>query len=254
METFGYYGRFWLSQGPQNFNAYVLQLLLILPAPIFIAATMYMSIRRIIEALEADELAPIRPKIFSKLFVVGDIVCFLVQISGTGMQVTTDAHIQDIGGVVVVVGLVFQILVFALFLILTGRFFGKCKKQVGSDVLHWKRYIIGLFVASGLIVLRNLVTGIEHAEGSDGYVNQHEAFAYIFEALPIFAVICVFLTYHPGRLQKSVKKVSATGGGIHSSLEMEQNAGLVERGSDEPQYQPYRSPPAVHFQRTAHPA
>ncbi|KAF2166974.1 hypothetical protein M409DRAFT_66474 [Zasmidium cellare ATCC 36951] len=205
METFSYYGRYWLSHVPQNFKAYVLYLLLNLPAPIFLAATMYMLIRRIIESLEANELSPLRPSLMSKLFVAGDIICFAVQMAGIGLSVTTSASLQRTGGVVVVIGLVFQVLVFLVFVILVWKFFSRCKEQVGSDTIAWKRYIIALLAASGLIVLRNLVQGIQHAAGKESYVATHEAFAYVFDAVPMLGVVGVFAVFHPGRLQRSVR-------------------------------------------------
>ncbi|KAF7188839.1 Protein RTM1 [Pseudocercospora fuligena] len=207
METFGYYGRYWLSQEPENFKAYVLYDLLVLPAPIFLAATMYMSISRIILALDAAELSPVRPKWFSKMFVMGDVICFLVQIAGTGMTVTISEKMQKIGQIVVVVGLVFQILVFVCFIWLVVVFYRRCGRQDGAkDVgLKWRRYVLALLAASGCIVLRNLVIGIQHAQGADGFVASHEVFAYLFEAVPIFAVVCIFAVYQPGRLQKSVR-------------------------------------------------
>lgn len=224
VETFSYYGRYWLSHEPQNFKAYVLYLLLNLPAPIFLAATMYMSIRRIIESLEANELSPLRPSLISKLFVAGDIVCFAVQMAGIGLSVTTSASLQRTGGVVVVIDLVFQILVFLVFVILAWKFFSRCKEQVGSDTIAWKSYIIALLVASGLIVLRNLVQGIQHAEGKESYVATHEAFAYVFDEVPILGVVCVFAMFHRGRLQRSLRKVKGSDG-----VEMQDVAAMSQR-------------------------
>ncbi|USW58724.1 Putative RTA-like protein [Septoria linicola] len=226
MEAFGYYGRFWLSQSPSNFKAYVLYDLLVLPAPIFLAATMYMSLSRMVVALDAAELSPIRPNWLGKIFVLGDVLCFLVQLSGTGMTITIDAKMQDIGRIVVVVGLVFQILVFICFIWVVAIFYRRCKSQAGADGLHWKRFIVALLAASMCIVLRNLVIGIGHAQGGSGHVSSHEVFAYLFEAVPIFAVVALLLVFHPGRLQKSVKglKVLHDGG---QELEMEERSGLV---------------------------
>lgn len=208
METFGYYGRFWLAQQPDNFKAYILYDLLVLPAPIFFAATLYMSLGRIIEWLDAAEFSPTRPRRMSRLFVTFDVLCFLVQMAGIGMGVTTSVKIQNIGAKVIVVGLVLQILVFALFLWATAAFLTRCKAQQGSDSLHWKRYILTLLAASGCIMLRNIVRGIEHAQGTGGYVASHEAFIYIFDALPMFVVVALFAAFQPGGLKMTVRRVN----------------------------------------------
>lgn len=225
-----------------------MQLLLILPAPVFLAATMYMSIRRIIEALEADELSPIRPSLMSKLFVLGDIICFIIQVAGTGMQVTTSTDTQHIGGIVTVVGLIFQILVFALFVAMVWKFLCRCRLQDRTDMVPWKRYIVALLAACALIVLRNLVRGIEHAQGAGSYISTHEAFAYIFEALFMLAVVVLFLIYQPGRLQRSLRLLKSS---VHMEMQTttgSQNEGLMPK-SDERRYQPHRASRAIHMRR-----
>ncbi|CZT21713.1 related to RTM1 protein [Ramularia collo-cygni] len=226
METFGYYGRFWLSQEPGNFKAYVLYDLLVLPAPIFLAATLYMSLSRIIQILDADELSPIRPKLMSKLFVIFDVLCFLVQISGIGMGVTTSLNIQRIGGKVVIIGLVLQILVFVVFIWMAVLFLQRCKAQSGSNTLRWKRYIGTLLVASGCIMVRNIVRGIEHAQGSDGTVTSKEVFIYMFDALPIFATVFLFAVFQPGRLQRAVR-------GFNASTYVEDDIGMKQESQME---------------------
>ncbi|EGP82818.1 uncharacterized protein MYCGRDRAFT_50563 [Zymoseptoria tritici IPO323] len=202
METFGYYVRFWLSRSPTNFKAYVLYDLLVLPAPIFLAATIYMSLSRIIMALAAQDLSPVRPSRMSKWFIFGDVVCFLVQLAGVGMGVTTSRNIQEIGAKVVVVGLVFQILVFALFISAAVTLYRRYKSQVGPDSgpLEWRRYLISLLTASGCIVIRNIVRVVEYAQGPDGSIASHEVFVYLFNALLMLCAVVLMLALHPGYL------------------------------------------------------
>ncbi|SMR60716.1 unnamed protein product [Zymoseptoria tritici ST99CH_3D1] len=211
VETFGYYVRFWLSRSPTNFKAYVLYDLLVLPAPIFLAATIYMSLSRIIMALAAQDLSPVRPSRMSKWFIFGDVVCFLVQLAGVGMGVTTSRNIQEIGAKVVVVGLVFQILVFALFISAAVTLYRRYKSQVGPDSgpLEWRRYLISLLTASGCIVIRNIVRGVEHAQGPDGSIASHEVFVYLFDALLMLCAVVLMLALHPGYLQRSSQRKSA---------------------------------------------
>lgn len=244
METFGYYGRFWLSQEPDNFKAYILYDLLVLPAPIFLAATIYMSLSRIILALDAEEMSPMRPTRMSKLFVTFDVLCFLVQIAGIGMGVTTSVDIQRIGGKVVIIGLVLQILVFVMFIWVAILFLQRCKAQKGSDTIRWKRYIWTLLAASGCIMVRNIVRGVEHAQGTDGTVSSSETYIYVLDALPIFVVVFLFAVFQPGRLQKVVRSLSP---GSEEDVGMEENSqteGLVSKYKPvEPKYtRPYERP------------
>lgn len=227
METFGYYGRFWSHQSPHDFGAYSLQFLLILVAPIFLAATIYMSLGRIIQALHADKLAAIRPKWRTKLFIFFDIICFLVQMAGAGMQITTSESMRSTGRIVVIIGLVAQVLVFGIFILIAWRFNANFKKEeiTDSHLLPWKRYMRTLFGVSCCILLRNFIRIIEYAQGHDGALVKYEAFIYVFDALPMLLVASLMLVIHPGRLQRASKRsalplAAATGGDAEKSKDV----------------------------------
>tara|TARA_R110002003_G_scaffold112_13_gene9655 strand:+ start:2531 stop:2764 length:234 start_codon:yes stop_codon:yes gene_type:complete len=59
-----------------------MQALLILLGPIFFAAFIYMFLGRIMLATNSSALSMIRPTRLTKLFVGGDVLCFLVQAGG----------------------------------------------------------------------------------------------------------------------------------------------------------------------------
>jgi hypothetical protein len=176
-----------------------------------------MSFSRIITTLNADDLSPVRASRMSGWFIFGDVVCFIVQLAGVGMGVTTSLDIQKIGAKVVVVGLVFQILVFALFIWAVIVFYRRCGSQMGSTTVRWRRYLLTLLAASACIVLRNLVRGIEHAQGSGGFVASHEVFVYVFDALPILCVVVLMAVFHPGLLRRSRNQ--------HTTAVVEENVG-----------------------------
>lgn len=83
-------------------------------APPFIAATIYMFLGRLIRALDAERLSSIRPKWLTPIFVTNDIICFLTQIAGAGVQVTGDARVMSIGKKATLGGLIFSLVVFLL--------------------------------------------------------------------------------------------------------------------------------------------
>ncbi|KNG91179.1 RTA1 domain protein [Aspergillus nomiae NRRL 13137] len=114
-ETFGYYGRAWSHNNRTLISSWALQQMLILCAPPFVAATIYMVLSRIIRAFDAEHLSPMRTKRITVLFVLNDIICFLTQLGGAGVQITGDAQVMDIGRKVVLVGLVFALVVFLVF-------------------------------------------------------------------------------------------------------------------------------------------
>jgi hypothetical protein len=61
---------------------YVMQSALTLIAPAFFAASIYMELGRIITLLNAEKSSVIKLNWLTKIFVMGDILSFLMQASG----------------------------------------------------------------------------------------------------------------------------------------------------------------------------
>jgi hypothetical protein len=57
--------------------------MLILVAPPLFAASIYMTLGRIIVKLEAEDVSLVPVRFLTKIFVVGDIISFLLQCGGT---------------------------------------------------------------------------------------------------------------------------------------------------------------------------
>lgn len=61
---------------------YVMQSLLLLVSPTFLAASSYMTLGRLVRLLEADSYSLVDPKILAKGFVIGDVISSPVQSAG----------------------------------------------------------------------------------------------------------------------------------------------------------------------------
>lgn len=212
MEVGGLYGRFWGHSSQNDFRAYVLQALLLTPAPIFLAATMYMTLGRIIVALDADkDHTLIRPRWLSKIFVFFDIVCFIVQIGGTGMQSTTSVSVQKTGRTVTIIGLVIQLVVFAYFIIVALVFQRRMNAHPTSisihHSIHWVRHLRVVYATSVLMLIRNIFRIAEYVEGSNGPVGHSEVYLYIFDSTLMAGLMWAFVIVHPGRLLRAIKKL-----------------------------------------------
>jgi hypothetical protein len=59
-----------------------MQSLLILLAPALFAASIYMVLARIINLVDGEALSVIKVKFVTKVFVLGDVLSFLVQSTG----------------------------------------------------------------------------------------------------------------------------------------------------------------------------
>jgi len=58
----------------------------------------------------------------AKRFVLVDVICFISQMAGAGVQVSTSTSLQKIGAKIVLGGLNFQVLTFAFFVDVAWRF------------------------------------------------------------------------------------------------------------------------------------
>lgn len=114
--------------------------------------------------------------------------------------------LAHIGQDLVLVALFLQIVIFSLFVavaVVFQRRLAAQPTQQSQGVLRWKRNIRGLYSASALILLRNLVRVVEYIQGYGGYVNGHEWFLYVFDAVPMFAVMVVLaVIYAPSLLKE----------------------------------------------------
>jgi hypothetical protein len=184
---------------------FIIQNLLVLAAPPFLAATIYMSLGRITRALKAEEISLIGLRWITKLFVLVDIACFATQTAGAIMSGSEEPDEAKRGQNIIIIGLILQIIAFALFIVCTLTLQLRLRSNppvhcLAGLVTHYRRYFIALYLTSGLFLIRNVVRIIEYKQGSDGPLLSTEAFLYVFDCCFMLAIIIVILVLHPGRL------------------------------------------------------
>ena len=187
----------------------MLQLILILVAPVFISATVYITLGKLKQVVLSRPKRKCSP---TTLFVVADVIAFCSQIGGSLVQITGDRNIMKIGDSVVLGGLVFQETVLLVFLYLVLRFRKTALRETYPG--SWKLYVWLLLGSVVAIWIRNLVRAIEFGQGFYGFISQHEAVIYIFDSFPMFSVVSAFAGLHTGRFMKKQRK-------SHDSIEVE---------------------------------
>ncbi|KAH7086065.1 RTA1 like protein-domain-containing protein [Paraphoma chrysanthemicola] len=193
LEILGYIGRALGKSNPTSTGPYVMQALLILLGPIFFAASIYMFLGRIIVATNSASYSLIRPTRLTKLFVGGDVLCFLVQAGGGGILAGSDsASSANIGKGVILAGLGLQMVIFGFFLVSAGMWHKRMNagKRM-NEVFDWPRHMNMLYVVSLIITFRNLFRVIEYAMGEDGYLLANEWPIYVFDAAPMVVVLAI---------------------------------------------------------------
>ncbi|PCD46578.1 hypothetical protein AU210_001981 [Fusarium oxysporum f. sp. radicis-cucumerinum] len=182
MEAAAYWFRSRSHDNLRQTLPFLIQNLLVLVAPPFLAATIYMSLGRITRALKAQEASLISLRWITKLFVLVDLICFATQTAGAIMSGSEDLEEAKRGQTIIIGGLVLQILAFALFitctLTLQLRLHSNPPVQcVAGVITHYRRYFIALYCTSGLFLIRNLVRIIEYKQGGDGPLSDWTSWA-----------------------------------------------------------------------------
>ncbi|KAJ5985456.1 hypothetical protein N7499_008262 [Penicillium canescens] len=205
LETIGYIGRLLASFEAPDFTKgpYIMQSALILIAPAFLAASIYMILGRIIYMLDAEKLSVIRIGWLTKIFVAGDVLSFLMQASGAGLMVS-NGNDPTTGEHVIIGGLFVQIFFFGLFTISAIVFQARISKVPTARSMElkslWTHHMIALYTASILILVRSVIRVVEYLQGYDGYLMKHEAFIYVFDALLMFITVLVLQHEHPSEI------------------------------------------------------
>ncbi|KAL5362926.1 RTA1 like protein-domain-containing protein [Aspergillus floccosus] len=213
-EIIGYIGRAMSSKQTPDWTLgpYIVQTLFLLLAPALLAASVYMFLGRIILMLQAESHALLRRKWLTKIFVTGDVLSFLLQGAGGGIQSSGNLENMKTGEHIIVGGLFVQIFFFGFFIITASHFYWKTKNypipRSCTPDIPWSKHVHVLYLASFLIMVRSIFRLAEYLQGNNGYLLHHEVFLYIFDALLMFITMVVFNIVHPQEVGRHLKRPS----------------------------------------------
>ncbi|RAQ42116.1 RTA1 like protein [Aspergillus flavus] len=199
MMTVGYVFRTASAKDKTAIGPYIGQNVCILPPSLY-AATIYMIYSRIVLFSRSLELSIISPHKVTKIFVIGDVIAFLMQASGGGMMAIPS--MSSLGQKVTIVGLFVQLVFFGGFFTLSVIFHQRVQKLKCVRVLSmpYGPLLYTLFGVSFLIIVRCLFRIVEFCQGNAGYLASHEVFMYVFDTLLMFVVQTVFHFLHPANV------------------------------------------------------
>ncbi|KAH7112498.1 putative RTM1-like protein [Dendryphion nanum] len=188
---------------------YSLQTILLLVAPALYAASIYMMLGRIILLTDGETHSIIRKRWLTKIFVVGDVVSFLMQGAGGGIMASGTISALETGENIIIGGLVVQLLFFGCFMVTSAIFHMRMRKIPTTTILTqsmpWERQLGALYGAGMLIFVRSLFRLIEYAQGNDGYLISHEVFLYVFDSTLMLATMVLLAWIHPSEITARLK-------------------------------------------------
>lgn len=115
MEMVGYIGRLQLHDNPWSQSGFRLQIVLLILAPVFVAAGVYLTLKHVILYL-GPEHSRLKPRLFTWIFIGCDIASLIMQAVGGGVAAAAGRHnkfLLNAGDNVIVAGIAFQVVTMA---------------------------------------------------------------------------------------------------------------------------------------------
>lgn len=241
VQIIGYICRALAHDDKNSVPIYSIQTIMILLAPPLYAASIYMTLGRLILYLDVESLSPIPTKWLTAIFVTGDVIAFVMQAAGMSLALDPSPVVRTIqsitfsditagGGImasgtvsamntgehITIGGLCVQLVFFSVFIIVATIVHWRVhrnptRKSLVASIKNWKRtswetIMVVLYVASILILVRSIFRLIEYAQGNSGYLISHEVFMYVFDSTLMFFTMLVMSIYHPSKILNSTAK------------------------------------------------
>ncbi|KAL2065415.1 hypothetical protein VTL71DRAFT_3085 [Oculimacula yallundae] len=183
-EKLSFASRIASAHNPTKKGIYDASFLLLIISPLLINAFDYMLLGRMVTFyLPDDKLAGIRGSKMGVIFVCFDIISFVVQIGGGLISLSKTAKTANLGLHVYTGGVIFQQLLIICFLALTVKF----KTALRRDFR---------------ILFRIVEFPFSQGTSINQYINHHEFFVYVFDAVPMFFALLLMNVWHPGKTLK----------------------------------------------------
>ncbi|OKL62593.1 hypothetical protein UA08_02373 [Talaromyces atroroseus] len=206
-ETAGYIARIFSHYDTVALGPYIVQTMLILVAPPLFAASIYMTLGRLILHLDAESESLLRVKYIAKIFVVGDVISFLLQCGGGGYMAAGSLSAMEVGADIVVGGLAVQLLFFGFFIVASAIFHYRVKtnprylaRKEARGRASWQYMLWCIYGACILILIRSVYRVVEFVQGNDGYIMKREYLLYIFDACLMALQAVLLLISYPGKI------------------------------------------------------
>ncbi|OQO14875.1 hypothetical protein B0A48_00257 [Cryoendolithus antarcticus] len=245
MQTAAYILRILAIQQPRNDSIYSTMFVLLMVAPVWTNAYAYMVFGRMVYNFTQDaKVLGIRAWRFTLLFVLLDVIAFLVQAGGASLASGNDNVLLGIH--IYMAGVGFQQLCLLCFLGAIVRFHQHMRAQRSTQ--HRQKGVTLLYVQYAVVVLisiRIIFRLAEYSSGIDSGIAKKEAYQYVLDSTMMLIALVLLNIWHSGRLmsgpesnlpsrkerkaaKKSGQQILGRGDeGLHGKHSREGSAGVV---------------------------
>ncbi|KAJ9652588.1 hypothetical protein H2198_008157 [Neophaeococcomyces mojaviensis] len=215
-ETTGFILRVLSVTNPRNGAFYSNQGILILLAPLWINAFVYMALGRLIHfSLIQDTVLRIKARRLTLIFVLFDITAFLMQATGGILAADSESsQTKKTGYNIYTAGVGIQMGFIGIFVVMAARFHHKLLNpctynlcdEADQSLSAVKRMLFSLYAALALILYRNSFRLAEYATGADSPLRKQEWWFFVFDAAAMSAAMVLLNIFHPGHVLRGPRK------------------------------------------------
>jgi len=156
--------------------------------------------------IPAHRLLHLKASTFATIFVLLDIICFIIQLIGGGMAgVGAPPQQMKTGLNIYKAGIALQEAFVILFIGLAVKFQVAIQRLERSEILPiekkmWRRLLYAVYASLIFISVRIIFRLVEFSNGttSENQILNVEWYQYVFDSIPIFFAGLVFVISHPG--------------------------------------------------------
>ncbi|KAK3725032.1 phospholipid-translocating ATPase rsb1 [Vermiconidia calcicola] len=207
LEVLGYAARVMLNDNPWSDNAFLIYLIGLTIAPVFLTAAIYLCITRII-VIYGEHLSRLKPRTIAIAFMTSDFLSLVLQAIGGAIADMAETNKDAQTGInIMIAGLFLQALSLVAFIFVFADFSWTChkgvldmdpeKQRIRQSTL-FKVFRAGVLLATIMILIRSIFRVAELWEGFEGKLwNNETDFLVLDGAMIAIAVICL-TAIHPG--------------------------------------------------------
>ncbi|PYH97890.1 hypothetical protein BO71DRAFT_447590 [Aspergillus ellipticus CBS 707.79] len=203
IQTVTYIFRVLSILNPASYTDYAAWFVLILVAPLWTNAFVYMVMGRMVWNFTDDaRVLRVRPWHFGLFFVILDIIAFIIQVYGAAQAAGNNvSYNTEMTGLHIYMGGVgIQQLFVLIFIGCAVVFHRKLLQQRRSDAQKALLLLYVLYACLALITMRIIFRLCEYAQGLNSSIPLHEAYQYCLDSLPMLLALVMLNVVHPGRL------------------------------------------------------
>ncbi|KAJ4264035.1 hypothetical protein NW762_006074 [Fusarium torreyae] len=227
-EVIGYAGRVMSWQNPWNENGFLVQICCLTIGPAFMAAGVYLCLRRIVSAF-GPENSRLPPEYYTRVFIPCDGISLILQALGGGMAAVASHQRKnaDTGPNIMIVGLAFQVVTILGFIVCSIDFaFRTIRRQraLGNAALdqrpeivkvrnspRFKAFLGALSLAASCILWRSTFRVAELSEGWEGPIMGDQYMFVGFEGVLIVVAVVALNIFHPALCMKELLELDDGG-------------------------------------------